>query len=165
MYEQVIILKVLNSPFKPFKLKFYFDKIAIGTPLFLPRTVVKSKTKPGYLDFVPIKWFGINFIGLGWKTKWELYDYRFEWEPMLSIVLFGKQFCIIVNAPEAHNYWEAWLYYELNTDKSKSQEERIKKCIAKFPMIWTVYEGENKVIVNKYNSILKDKYLKFIPKI
>ena len=35
--KQFIFLKALNSPFKPFKLKWYIGKVAIGVPYFLPR--------------------------------------------------------------------------------------------------------------------------------
>ena len=34
-------IKVFNSPFKRPKLKWYFGKIAIGTPYFFPRRWVK----------------------------------------------------------------------------------------------------------------------------
>jgi hypothetical protein len=34
-------LKALFSPFKPFRLKFYTGRVAIGTPYFLPRKWVK----------------------------------------------------------------------------------------------------------------------------
>ena len=35
-------LKALNSPFKPFKLKWYAGKVAYGTPYFFPRKWVKA---------------------------------------------------------------------------------------------------------------------------
>jgi hypothetical protein len=35
-------LKVLNSPFKPFHVRFYAGKTQIGTPYFLPRKWVKA---------------------------------------------------------------------------------------------------------------------------
>jgi hypothetical protein len=35
-------LKVLNSPFKPFRIRFYAGKTQIGTPYFLPRKWVKA---------------------------------------------------------------------------------------------------------------------------
>jgi hypothetical protein len=35
-------LKVLNSPFKPFRIRFYAGKIRIGVPYFLPRKWVKA---------------------------------------------------------------------------------------------------------------------------
>jgi hypothetical protein len=38
-------LKVLNSPFKPFKVGFYAGKIAIGVPYFFPRKWVKGNNK------------------------------------------------------------------------------------------------------------------------
>jgi hypothetical protein len=38
-------LKVLNSPFKPFSVKWYVGKTQIGTPYFLPRKWVKATPK------------------------------------------------------------------------------------------------------------------------
>jgi len=35
-------IKSLWSPFKPFKLKWYIGKIAVGTPYFYPRKWVKG---------------------------------------------------------------------------------------------------------------------------
>ena len=40
--EDLRWLKVLNSPFKPFKVKFYAGKIRIGVPYFYPRKWVKA---------------------------------------------------------------------------------------------------------------------------
>ena len=60
--------KVLFSPLKPFTIKWYIGKLALGTPYFYPRKAVKSKTKPGYLEFKPLK-FGFDSCSLGWKTK------------------------------------------------------------------------------------------------
>lgn len=38
-------LKVLNSPFKPFNIRWYVGKTQIGTPYFLPRKWVKATPK------------------------------------------------------------------------------------------------------------------------
>lgn len=35
-------LKILNSPFKPFRLKWYIGKTCIGTPYFFPRKWIKA---------------------------------------------------------------------------------------------------------------------------
>jgi hypothetical protein len=40
--EELRWLKVLNSPFKPFKIKWYIGKTQVGTPYFLPRKWVKA---------------------------------------------------------------------------------------------------------------------------
>jgi len=40
--EDLRWLKVLNSPFKPFNIKFYAGKIRIGVPYFYPRKWVKA---------------------------------------------------------------------------------------------------------------------------
>lgn len=157
--DDLRFLKALNSPFKPFKVKFYVGKTNIGVPYFYPRKWVKDKEKPGYLKAVPLK-VGFSYCGLGYKTKWSDIDYRFEWAPVLSFVFFGYQIALIVQAVEQHNYWEAWLYYERNTDKTKSKAERIKQCREEFPQKWTVYSGDKKETIDYYNLILKKKYLK-----
>ena len=145
-------LKALFSPFKPFGLKWYFGKVAIGTPYFLPRKWVKSEN--GQIS-VPKK-VGFDVVGLGWKIKWSDDDFRFEWAPLISFVFFGYQIAVMVEAPEEYQYWEAWLYYELRTYKSKSQSERIKECKEKFPLTYTSGDGTQ---TNYYEKILKTKYL------
>ena len=123
---KLLFLKVLNSPFRGLKLKWYFGEIKHGTPYFLPRKWVKCDKQDAirawvkisderkkiyidkwgnedeYYDYyirtfnkpVPIKKFGVNFTTLGWKTKFD--DYRFEWSPSISIVIFGKQLFISI---------------------------------------------------------------------
>lgn len=44
-FRKFRFLKALNSPFKPFKLKWYIGKVAIGTPYFFPRKWIKNKDK------------------------------------------------------------------------------------------------------------------------
>ena len=163
--ERLKFLKTLVSPFKPFRLKFYYGKIAIGTPYFLPRRAVKNKNKPGYLKFIPRK-FGFDFVSLGYKTKWSDTDYRFEWAPLLSFVCFGYQIAIMVNAPEQHHYWEAWLYYENQTDHRLPKWLRIRECRENFPKTYKIYHKSKKdwktesvEIVDYYTKILKPKYL------
>ena len=154
-------LKALFSPFKPFKLKWYIGKIAIGTPYFFPRRWVKDKDKPGYLKAVPKK-IGFDFVSLGWKIKWSDDDYRFEWPPIWSFVFFKWQIAVSFEAPEEHHYWEAWLFYHYETPKYMPVEYRLIKCMEKFPLIWSVYEGDKKTVVNYYKLILKKKYLKLL---
>ena len=165
LIEDLRFLKALNSPFKPFKLKFYAGRKVIGTPYFLPRRAVKNKEKPGYLKFIPRK-IGFDFVPLGWKTKWKETDYRFEWAPLLSFVFFKWQIAVIVRAPEQDHYWEAWLYYEYSTDKRLPEWLRVRQCREKFPLLWTVYhkdpktgETTGKETIDYYNHILKSKYL------
>lgn len=184
-------LKALNSPFKPFKLKFYAGKIAIGTPYFYPRKWV-NLTKQEIFDkaqerykklkiediknVIPTiehykklykntqkaipKKIGFDFVGLGYKTKWTDTDYRYEYGPIFSFVFFGYQIALMIGNENPDNYWEAWLYYEHNTDKTKSKAERIKQCREEFPQTWTRYSGDKKETIDYYNLILKKKYLK-----
>lgn len=155
-FESLLFLKALNSPFKPFKLIFYYGNISIGVPYFLPRKWAKDKEN-GLLKSVPKK-FGFNFCSLGWKTKWDETDFRFEWSPVLSFVCFNKQMAIIVQAPEMSQYWKTWLYYEKFTDKKLSQEDRVKQLIKECPNIYTVYKNNSKETVNYNYSILKSKW-------
>ncbi len=147
-------LKILNSPFKPFKLKWYIGKTAVGVPYFFPRKIVGDK-------FVQLK-VGFSSCDLGYKTKWSENGFRFEWSPVYSFVFFGYQIALIIAAPDdADAYWSSWLYYDLRTDKTKSKQERIEQCMKEFPQTWTIYHKkptEYKETVNKYENILKNKY-------
>jgi hypothetical protein len=164
--EDLRFLKILFSPFRPFGLKFYFGKIAIGTPYFFPRKWIENKDKPGWKTAVPKK-IGFDFLRLGWKTKWTATDFRFEWGPLLSFVCFGYQIAIMVDVRNRDQYWEAWLYYEYATDKTKSKKERIAQCRKEFPQTWKIYHkdpktGENTTqeTIDYYERILKPRYLK-----
>ena len=191
-------LGVLNSPFVGLRLKWYFGEIKHGTPYFLPRKWIKcnmgdalkswdklgepskiafekTKGKEKYLsDYVKsytkpisIKYFGFNFTTLGWKTKWG--DYRFEWAPCYSLVIFGKQLFVCVlpkmdkkaddHAIRQDCYWEAWLTYNYRTDKSKSKTERIQNTIKQYSCTWG---SEKEGYTNYYPLILKMKYHKLI---
>lgn len=154
-------IKAFNSPFTRPKLEWYFGKIALGTPYFFPRRWVKDPENPGYLKAVPRR-VGFDFVDLGWKTKWTDTDYRFEWAPRISFVFFGLQIAVTVVVPEIPHYWEAWLYYERDTDKTKGPEERIQQCIKGFPLNYTRWENGKEEQINYYNLILKPEYLKFI---
>lgn len=156
-FKRFIFLKALNSPFKSFKLKWYIGKVAIGTPYFYPRVWKENKDKPDYLIPVPKK-IGFDFVGLGYKTKWTSKDYRFEYAPLISFVFFKWQIALMFIAPESSHYWSSWLYYENNTNKSKSKRERIKQCQDEFPQNWTQYKNGNKESINYYKFILKEKY-------
>jgi hypothetical protein len=184
-------LGILNSPFKKPQISFYFGKIERGTPYFLPRKWVKltraeavkkatesvndkKLVKKSFEDWyesyknyskpVPLK-FGFQIISLGWKTKFD--STRHEWNPMISFVGFGKQFCIYVGYKNKKDsdtfltntcYWEAWLTYAYYTDKSKSKIERLKETVKQYSATWS----DNESSTNYYNYILKSKYLKQI---
>lgn len=183
-FKKFMFLKALNSPFKPFKLKWYIGRIAIGTPYFYPRKWVNltkkeieikaqeryaklekgSKTKVALEHYrqlykreqkvIPKK-IGFDFVDLGWKTKWSDTDYRFEYSPLISFVFLKWQITVIFLAPEPGHYWTSWLYYENNTDKSKSKKERIEQCKNEFPQNWISYKNGDKIKINYYNLILK----------
>ena len=129
-------LKAFWSPFKRPRILIHIGGLKIGTPYFLPS-----------------KWIGLKFVGLGWKTKWSDTDYRHEWSPTWSFHLFRFQIAIIFNADS--QYWESWLYYERNTDKSLSVEDRVKIMKTKFPQTWKNRDGE----IDYYPLFLKKKYV------
>ena len=148
-------LKTYFSPFKPLKLNFYIGKIAIGTPYFYPRKIVKDGV--GVRKFVDKK-IGFDFVDLGWKTKWNDTDYRFEWSPIWSFVFFKWQIAITFIAPLDH-YWECWLYYTRNTDKTKTTKQRIEQARKHFPCVWrTSHYGQEKIICY-WDLILKNRYI------
>jgi hypothetical protein len=197
--KELRFLKVLNSPFKPFHVKFYAGKTAIGVPYFYPRKWVKAtperahkatldyiKSEERYNEMNPkyarkIKPYeeiykekmryqypvllkvGFSYCGLGYKTKWTATDYRYEWGPKFSFVFFGYQIAMMIGFKDAmcvNHYWECWLYYEYQTDKTKSREERVAQCRKEFPQKWTSYQGDSKETIDYYELILKPKYLK-----
>lgn len=188
-------LCVLNSPFVGLRLKWYFGKIQHGTPYFLPRKWVKMTQKDceevltkdlanaekygwsyttnrtweyykNHTKAVQIKYFGFNSTTLGWKIKWE--DYRFEWAPCYSLVIFGKQLFVCVlpkmekvcedRAIRQDCYWEAYLTYKYRTDKTKLKEERLQETVKQYSCSWG---SEKNGYVDYYPFILKNKYKKY----
>lgn len=178
-------LKVLNSPFRSLKLRWYFGEIKMGTPYFLPRKWVKmtkadckealardlansekhgwkfnrDKKWEDYKNFtkaVPLKYFGINWNTLGWKTKWN--EFRFEHNPSFSMVLFGKQLHITITPNTDHrywdSYWEGWLYYNYRTNSKASKLERFEQLQKIFQCTWLSNTGST----DHYNFILNPKY-------
>lgn len=176
------IKDLLFSPFKFPKIKFYLGKVKIGVPYFLPRRsrkmtwnealekAIETTSNPNHyrykerlssltkdyrksrLKFVPKK-MGWDFVRLGYKYKFG--QIRFEWNPMFSFVFFGLQFCIFILPEHDHQYWESWLYYHKETDKTKSVKERVEQCRKEAPQRWTC----NGVTTDYYELILKNKWL------
>ena len=150
-------LKVYFSPFKFFLPKLFFGKTKIGVPYFLPRNMKLNK-ETRYYEFSEKK-VGFSFCGLGWKTKWTNTDFRFEYNPVWSFVFFGYQIALTFVPENCHHYWEAYLNYSKNTDKSKSAEKRIEEARKKCPNIWTSHSNGEKVTTDYWTKILKKKYL------
>ena len=186
LFHKLSFLEILNSPFKWFRVGIYFGNITRGIQYFLPRKWRKYNKKElleeaiqklaknnnttlaryikelkRYYIAVPKK-FGIDMIGLGWKTKYD--DYRFEFPPMLSIVAFGKQIVIYFGPKSDINddYWTAWLYYKYETDKKLSKTERTKQLITNF-LLYTNPETGEVVLSKNCKKIIKKKYHKLIP--
>lgn len=105
---------------------------------------------------------GFSSCGLGYKTKWTDTDYRYEYSPVFSFVFFGYQLAITIDNQNPDSYWTAWLYYENNTDKTKSKEERLIQCIKEFPQTYTIYSKGKKETIDYYPKIIRTKYLKLL---
>lgn len=148
-------ISYFNTPFVRPKLNFYFGKAKIGTPYFLPRKLVKDPDKPSYKKYVPKK-IGFDIVTLGWKTKFG--QFRFEWSPLISFVFFKWQFVVTVVAIEQHHYWESWLHYQYETDKTKSKKERAHQCQKEYTQIWTTTKNGVETVVDYYDLILKKKF-------
>jgi hypothetical protein len=135
-------------------------EIAIGTPYFFPRRWIDNPEKPGYKMAVPKK-IGFDFVGLGYKTKWDEHDYRFEWSPVWSFVFFKLQLAVTFEVPHPEHYWVCWLTYENDTDKDLlSTEARIKFAREINPEVWTSSRGEGKKeTICYWDKVLKDKWL------
>jgi hypothetical protein len=146
-------IKVYLSPFKPPIPKFYIGRMAIGTPYFYPRRWVRTKGEQKY-KAVPKK-IGFDFIGLGWKVKWD--EYRFEWAPIWSFVFFGLQVAVMFRAIEENHFWECWLYYQ-DTDKSMTIAKRIKSAMERYPCIWISHSLTTKKKICYWDIILKRKW-------
>ena len=117
----------------------------------------KNRTFP-----VPLK-VGFSSCGLGWKTKWDQYDFRHEWNPVISFVFFGYQIAMTVYHEHHSHYWESWLCYEYRSDKNKSKRKRVNFCRRKCPQKWSTGSGENKVVTDYWDLILKPEYQKKQP--
>jgi hypothetical protein len=111
-------------------------------------------------SYAVTKKIGFDFVSLGWKTKWRSDDYRFEWSPMISFVFFKWQIAVTFVAPHLDHYWESWLYYTRETDKSNTTAERIAHCRKEAPQIWTIHISDGvKEATDYYELILKKKWL------
>jgi hypothetical protein len=182
-------IKALFSPFTPFKVKWYVGKTQVGVPYFYPRKFVKlteediqkaienHKANKNYVQHIDSKLYdmyknhtkavplkiGFSYCGLGWKTKWDEYDFRHEWNPIISFVFFGYQIAVTFYHPHHSHYWESWLCYEYRSDKKKSKRKRINFCRRKSPQTWVSGSGEDKVTTDYWDLILKPKYQKKQP--
>ena len=150
-------MKVYFSPFKFFLPKFYLGKTKIGVPYFLPRNMKLNK-ETRYYEFSEKK-IGFSFCGMGFKTKWSSTDFRHEYNPIWSFVFFGYQIALIFRPEHDIHYFECWLAYEYDTDKSKSRKERLKEAIEKHPCTWTSHYNGEKTTTDYWKVCVKNKYI------
>ena len=113
--------------------------------------------KMKYTYTVPLK-VGFSSCSLGWKTKWTSTDFRHEWNPVWSFVCFGYQIALIFRPEDDVHYWECYIAYEYDTDKSKSPKERLKEVIKKHPCTWTSHSDEGKITTNYWELVIREKY-------
>lgn len=145
-----MIWKLINSPFKFPKIKFYLGKVRMGVPYYTPRRWTKEGYEP--------KQIGYDIVRLGYKYKFD--SIRFEWNPMFSFVFFGIQFCITLAPDNPDSYWESWLYYHKHTNKNDSTLKRLKQCIEEAPQRYVVWNNGNKSSVDYYQLNLRNKWVK-----
>lgn len=100
---------------------------------------------------------GVDFVSLGWKTKWD--DYRFEWNPIWSVVFFGYQIALIFQPEHDMHYWEMFLCYSKETNKRDSIKNRIKRAKELEPCVWTSTTNNIETKTCYWDLILKNKYL------
>ena len=157
-FKDLSWMKVYFSPFKFFLPKLYIGKTKIGVPLFLPRNMKLNK-ETRYYEFSEKK-VGFSFCGMGWKTKYD--SFRWEYNPVWSFVAFGYQIALIFRPENDCHYWECWIAYEYDTDKSKSQKERLKEAKEKHPCTWTSYYNGEKTTTDYWKVVVKDMYEIFL---
>src|SRR5690349_15670882 len=116
--------------------------------------VYQEKLKSSYP--IPLT-IGFSSCGMGWKTKYD--SYRHEWNPIWSLVFFGYQIALIFRPEHDIHYWECWLAYDKETDKSLSCRERLKDCIKRYPCVWTTHSAGKEEKIDYWTKILKSKYL------
>lgn len=110
-------------------------------------------------EYAVSKKVGFDFVGLRWKTKWSDTDFRFEFNPVWSVVFFGYQIALIFAPENCYHYWECWLYYNFATDKKKTVKERLKQAREEFNCTWTSHSNGEKTTTNYWDVVIKDKYI------
>ena len=119
--------------------------------------IFEDKMKGSYSE---PKIIGFDFVSLGFKTKWTNTDYRHEWNPTWSFVFFGYQIALMFIPENDCRYWECFLYYSRDTDKSKSRKERIEQARKEFPCRWRTFTNGVEESICYWDLILRDNYLK-----
>ncbi len=100
---------------------------------------------------------GFDFVRLGWKTKFD--SFRWEFNPIWSFVCFGYQIALIFAPENDMHYWESYIAYEHDTDKTKSAGERVKEAMKKHPNVWTSYNNRVKETIDYFKLSLKNNYV------
>lgn len=109
-------------------------------------------------EYAVSKKVSFDFVGLRWKTKFN--SFRHEHNPVWSFVFFGYQIALIFRPEDDIRYWECFLAWEYDTDKSKSPQERLKEAKEKHRCTWTSYSNEEKITTDYWTKVIRKKYLK-----
>lgn len=113
--------------------------------------VFAEKMKYSYA--VPLK-VGFSSCSLGWKTKYD--SFRHEFNPVWSFVFFGYQIALIFRPEDDCHFWECYIAFEYDTDKSKSPKERLKEAIKKHPCTWTSHSDKGKITTDYWTKVIKE---------
>ena len=135
-------MDIFVSPFVCPRPIVHIGKVKVGTPYFLPRTWRPNPEKRGYLTAKPRK-FGFDFVPLGWKEKFG--SVRQEWDPIWSLVLFGK-FQVVVIWHLDTRIWESYLTWKYYTNRKDGNlvvdlsdytlTGRLQESRTKNPNVW-----------------------------
>lgn len=106
--------------------------------------------KPKYQLPVWLSFYVFNHDMI-WKTKWS--EYRFEYPPQFSIVIFGYSFNWWLTSPgtdsQDYDYWESILYYLYEYKDDPDWKEKVTKRMGN----WIVnYGKENETSRPAFNQ-------------
>jgi len=125
---------------------------------------IRKKLKRWHLSwitpgFVVPKWLEFHVFNweLGWKTKYD--DYRYEFPPQFTIVMFGISLSFTLHSPVEKecddHYWESILNY--CASKGKTEEERLRDAI-QYTGVWTILT-DNTSYFGTSPKYIKKEYL------
>lgn len=145
-------MDIFLSPFVCPKPIVHIGSVKVGTPYMLPRVWRPNPEKRGYL-IAKARKFGFDFVGLGWKEKFG--GVRGEWNPVWSLVLFGK-FQIAVTWHLDCRIWESYLTWKYYTDRKDGNlvvdlsdytlTGRLQESRTKNPNVWASRDKEGKEV-------------------
>ena len=186
-FKSFSYLKVFNSPFIRPRFQFYFGKIKIGTPIFLPRKWVKCNkkdaiekwdkleekvkesyllrygSKENYYNYY-IKAFTkpipIKYFGIHHTSlgwKTKWDEIRHEWNPGLSIVFLNRQLVISLSFRDTMIDMCYWEAWLYYYYETEKNLSKVERLKEVLKLYDCTWEYKGDH-VNYYNQILKSKY-------